>query len=386
MVELVFSFLFWFSLGVVVYTYFGYPAVLFVVNIFFKRPVKKAASEPSVSVVISAFNEESAIEQKLLNLLELDYPEEKLEVLVGSDGASDRTDEIVSKFHSTRIRFFRFVENFGKPQVLSALVEEARGEVLLFTDARQEFDQGTIRALVANFEDPEVGCVSGELYFKMTPKNSGSVAGGMDAYWRYEKFLRKKESGIGSMLGATGAVYAVRKNLFPKSLPADILVDDMYIPFEVIAKGYRAVFESEARAYDQVSEQSAQEFKRKVRTLAGNYQVFTHFPGLFVPLKSPVAWQLFSHKFLRLMIPFLMILLFVSNLLLLGNPFYLGIFILQVLFYGLAFVETKRLKVGGRKGLGYIPYMFCLLNYSALVAFVRFIKGKQDVVWERAYA
>ncbi|MBI4358120.1 MAG: glycosyltransferase family 2 protein [Candidatus Omnitrophica bacterium] len=387
MVELIFSFLFWFSTGVVAYTYFGYPAFLYVLSIFLKQPVRKAPAEPSVSVIISAFNEERAIERKLVNLLALDYPEEKLEILVGSDGASDRTDEIVSKFHSARIRFFRFVENFGKPHVLSALVQEAGGEILVFTDARQEFDRDTVRALVANFEDSKVGCISGELYLRMPSQGSGAVAGGMNAYWRYEKFLRKKESAIGSMLGATGAVYAIRKILFPKALPADILVDDMYIPFEVIAKGYRAVFESEARAYDQVSKESAQEFKRKVRTLTGNYQVFKHFPKLFIPFKSPIAWQLFSHKFLRLFVPFFLVLVLISNLFLLKQSFYLYCLVLQIIFYGLATYEAWRMKNHERKkGIGYLPYMFCLLNYSAVMGFLCFIRGEQQVTWERAYA
>ncbi len=381
------TFLFWFSLILIVYAYAGYPLLLLVVSRLFKKPVRKKEAERQVTIILSAFNEEKSIEQKLLNLLELNYPEEKLEILVGSDGASDKTDEIISKFHSTRIRFFRFVKNFGKPHVLNALIKEARGEILIFTDARQEFDRDAIRALVSNFEDPLVGCVSGELYFKQDPNAGGSVSGGMDAYWRYEKFLRKKESEIGSMLGATGAIYAIRKKLFPKTLPEDILVDDMYIPLEIIRQGYRAIFESEAQAYDKASEQGAQEFKRKTRTLAGNYQVFMYFLDLFIPFKSPIAWQLFSHKFLRLMVPFFLLGLFVSNPFLLEHPFYFLVFVTQVLFYGLALFEVWRIRLQKNgKGIGYIPYTFCLLNYSALVGFFRFITGKQKATWEKAYA
>ena len=218
--------IFWLSLILILYTYAGYPLFLFLASKLFKKPVRKKANEPQVSIILAAFNEEKAIEQKLLNLLELDYPETKLEILVGSDGGSDQTDEIISHFHSTRIRFFRFIKNFGKPHVLKALAEEARGEILLFTDARQEFDHDAVRALVANFEDPKVGCVSGELYLKQASDGVvKSIGGGMDAYWRYEKFLRKRESELGSMLGATGAIYAIRASLFPKSLPDDILVD-----------------------------------------------------------------------------------------------------------------------------------------------------------------
>jgi len=378
---------FWLLFILIIYAYAGYPLLLFVASKIFKKAINKKTAERQVSIILSAFNEEKSIEQKLLNLLELDYPEEKLEILVGSDGASDKTDEIITRFHSTRIRFFRFVKNFGKPHVLNSLVKEARGEILIFTDARQEFDRDAVRALVANFEDPAVGCVSGELYFKRDFSAGGSVSGGMDVYWRYEKFLRKKESEMGSMLGATGAIYAIRKKLFPKVLPEDILVDDMYIPFEIIRQGYRAIFESEARAYDRASEQGAQEFKRKTRTLAGNYQVFMHFPDLFIPFKSPIAWQLFSHKFLRLMIPFFLLGLFILNFFLLGKPFYFFTFVAQGLFYGLALLEAWRARTRKEgKGIGYIPYTFCLLNYSALVGFFRFLEGKQKANWEKAYA
>ena len=376
--------LFWISFLGILYTYFGYPLLLSMVSALFRKPVKQRASEPSVSVIISAFNEEQAIERKLLNLLNLNYPEGKLEILVGSDGGSDQTDEIVSRFHSTRIRFFRFIQNAGKPHVLNALIEEAKGEIILFTDSRQEFDREAVAALVKNFEDPKIGCVSGELFFKNTTDQSGAISEGMDAYWRYEKWLRKKESDLSSMLGATGAIYAIRKSLYPQPLPADVLVDDMYIPFSIIQKGYRAIFESEAFAFDRPSEKGAQELKRKVRTLAGNYQIFAYFPGLFNPFVSPVAWQLISHKFLRLMIPMFLVTQLISNLFLLQHPFYVIFFIGQILFYGLAVLEMK--KAGGKKGIGYIPYTFCLLNYSAVLGLFKFLTGKQKANWEKAYA
>lgn len=383
--------LFWSFLVLIVYAYLGYPAILLVVSTMFKVPVRKKRSERSVSIVLSAFNEEAAIERKLENLLALGYPAEKLEILVGSDGAFDRTDEIVSQFPSTRIRFFRFVENLGKPHVLSALVEEAHGEIIVFTDVRQELDPEAIHALVANFEDPAVGCVSGELYFTRngktdTASGTGSVEGGMDAYWRYEKFLRKRESEMGSMLGATGAIYAIRKSLFPNWMPPDILVDDMYIPLEIIRQGYRAVFESEAKAYDRPSEHSIQEFKRKVRTLAGNYQLFAIFPELFLPWKSPIAWQLFSHKFLRLMVPFFMFGLFALNLLMLNRLVYQSFFLTQCIFYGMAALEVWQSRRRGKRGVGYLPYTFCLLNYSAVVGLIRFLAGRQKSAWGKAYA
>ncbi|MBI1977728.1 MAG: glycosyltransferase family 2 protein [Candidatus Omnitrophica bacterium] len=369
--------LFWLSFFLVFYTYVGYPLILFAVSSFARKKVHKRAAEPKVSIILSAFNEEKWIEKKLLNLLELDYPEEKLEILVGSDGALDKTDEIISKFKSPRVRFFRFVRNLGKPQVLQSLVEEAHGSILVFTDARQEFDREAVRALVANFEDRSVGCVSGELYFKPNGHTkAASIGKGMDIYWKYEKFLRKKESEIGSMLGATGAIYAIRKRLFPH-LPVDILVDDMYVPLSIIGKGHRAIFESAAKAYDHPSEHGKQEFKRKVRTLAGNYQILAKLPALLNPFKSPIAWQLFSHKLLRLAAPFFLLGILLANAFLISNLFYLILFVTQIVFYGLA--------LSGKKGIGYIPYTFCLLNYSAVMGLVRYLKKDHHVTWEKAY-
>lgn len=375
--------LFWTFSALIVYTYAGYPLALYLVSRFFSKEIKKGNFEPRISIVMSAFNEEKFIEEKLLNLLELDYPRDKVEILVGSDGGLDETDRIVSKFDDPRVRFFRFVKNRGKPHVLNGLVQEASGAVIVFTDARQRMDPLCLRKLAENFNDPEVGCVSGELYFEET-RGSG-VAKGMDAYWKYEKFLRKKESEFGSMLGATGAIYAIRKRLF-RPVPHEVLVDDMFIPLAIIEKGYRAVFESGAKAFDQVSVKAGQEIKRKIRTLAGNYQIFSLYPGLFVPFRSPVAWQIFSHKFMRLMVPFFLIALFAVNALLIQEAFYRAAFISQLLFYALAAAETLGGRSGKGKGPGYIPFMFCVLNYSAFMALFQFLSRKDKrLIWEKAY-
>ncbi len=378
------AFLFWGSVLAVFYTYAGYPLLLLAAAKLKSRPVKKGAYEPRVSVVLSAFNEEKFIGDKIRNLLSLDYPVEKIEILIGSDGGTDRTDDIVAEFHDPRIRFFRFVSNQGKPHVLNGLISEARGAVLIFTDARQRFEPQAVRKLVENFSDSEVGCVSGELYFEEVRGQGVSV--GMDAYWKYEKFLRRKEAQIGSMLGATGAIYAARTGLVPV-LPLNILVDDMYIPLAIVAKGYRAVFESEARAYDLASSKGSQEFKRKVRTLSGNFQIFASLSHLLVPWKSSVAWQLWSHKVLRLLVPYFLILAFLSNAFLVQLPFYLGTLAVQVLFYGLAAYEALRLRSNAQgRSIGSLPYMFCLLNISAAAGLLSYLRGKPKAAWDKAYS
>ncbi len=386
MIQKAFEVLFWCSAGAIAYAYFLYPIFLFLLSLTAGKKVRKGFSEPFVSVILSVFNEEKMIREKIENLLSLDYPRDQFEILIGSDGASDRTDEIISDFRMPQVRFFRFVSNFGKPNVLRALVEEAKGPVIVFTDARQAFDSKAVRALVENFHDGAVGCVSGELCFPAA--GAQSTGKGMDRYWSYEKFLRQKESEIGSMLGATGAIYAIRKDLFP-DLPKNILVDDMYIPLSIVRRGYRAVFEREARAYEKrLSQSGGEEMTRKVRTLAGNYQIFSYFPDLFIPFKSPIAWQLFSHKFLRLLVPFFLLALFGSNLFLLASPWYAFFFACQAAFYFLALSEAQKEKRPARvgRGIGYIPYTFCLLNFSAFLGLLRFLRGKLNASWEKAYA
>lgn len=373
------QFIFWFSAAFIFYTYAGYPVLLYLAAKFRTKPIRKVSQDPTVSVILAAFNEEKHIEKKLLNLLELDYPEDRIEILIGSDGASDQTNEIVSKFRSHRIRFFRFIDNRGKPSVLNALVQEARHEILLFTDARQELDRGAVRALTANFFDTEVGCVSGELIFRRAEE--GGVSQGMSQYWDYEKQLRKWESNVGSMIGATGALYAIRRRLYPQ-VPADMLVDDMFIPLAIVQKGYRAVFEPAAQAFDEPSQEAKQELTRKIRTLAGNFQIFKSFPGLFNPAVSPVAWQIFSHKFLRLMIPYFLMLILAANLALLSLPFYRFTLGAQAVFYGVAALESFQ---KNKKGIGYIPYTFCLLNFSAVIALIRYLKRETKAAWEKAY-
>lgn len=374
----------WICVLGILYTYLLYPLILKAVADIREKPVRKGNISPRVSVLLSAFNEERFIEAKILNLLDQDYPQENLEILVGSDGASDETDRIVSKFKSSRVRFFRFVANRGKPGVLNSLVREARGTILIFTDARQKFERNAVKHLVNNFADDAVGCVSGELFFQ---KDEGkAVERGMGAYWKYEKYLRKTESRIGSMLGATGAIYAVRRKLF-KDVPQDMLVDDMFIPLTIIRQGYRAVFDPKAVAYDMPSNTGLQEVKRKARTLAGNFQIFAKFPDLLFSISSPIAWQLFSHKFMRLVIPYLMTMIFVLNLFMLDRPFYLFIFVVQILFYALAIAEgIFESKKSGARGIGFVPYTFCVLNYSAVLGLYQFMSGKTKAAWEKAYA
>ena len=325
------------------------------------------------------------LERKNMNLLSLTYPPEKMEILIGSDGSTDRTNAIVKQCTDPRVHLTESSQRKGKMMTLNSLVARAKNDILVFTDARQEFASNALNELVSNFSDSKIGCVSGELVFS---KKEGGTAQGINLYWTYEKFIRQKESNIHSMLGATGAIYAIRRELYTE-IPDNIVLDDMFVPFKIIQKGYRAVFDASAKAYDEVADSPREEYRRKARTLFGNYQMFWIFRSMFNPFTSPIAIQFFSHKLLRVLVPFLMIAIYFINWGLMAGRFYAALFILQNVFYGMAVVGglARHQKYGILKILSklcYIPYVFCLLNFSALAGFVRFACAKQDITWIKA--
>src|SRR3989338_489924 len=303
--------LFWLLISLTLYCYFAYPLLLWMTAKLRPNPVLKGICEPSVSVVLSVWNEEDVMERKIKNLLTLDYPKEKMEIWIGSDGSTDRTNSIVEAFRDERIHLVERAARLGKMATLNELVSRARNEIIIFCDARQTFAPDAVKELVGNFADSKIGCVSGELIFQKE-KKAGATAQGLNLYWNYEKLLREMESQIHSMLGATGAVYAIRRDLF-EPIPSHIVLDDMFVPLKIIQKGCRAVWDETAKAYDEIADSPREEHRRKVRTLFGNYQIFGLFPDLFNPLKSPVAIQLVSHKFLRVLVPFFMIAVFILN-------------------------------------------------------------------------
>lgn len=377
--------LFWFLFALILYCYLGYPVLLLFVSRLTHKPIFKKNITPSVSVVISVWNEQDVIARKIKNLLSLDYPADQLEIIIGSDGSDDRTNEIISSFKDARIKLHVSAQRRGKMAVLNELVTMAKNEVIVFNDARQELSTDAVRMLVANLADPTVGCVSGELVFR---QNKGTTGKGINLYWEYEKFMRNHEARIHSMLGATGAIYAIRKELY-RPVPEHVVLDDMYIPFRIIEQGYRAIFEPDAKAFDDVADNPKEEYRRKTRTLFGNFQIFQNFAHMFNPFASPIAVQFLSHKLLRVIAPFVMVALLLINFMLIGQPLFLWIMGLQCLFYVSALLGmfTKCITKGPLRYFAkicYIPYVFCLLNFSVFAGFWRFITAQQQATWEKA--
>ena len=336
--------LFWLSVGAVAYVYAGYPLLLALWAALASRPVVKQPRRsdcPDVSVVIAAHNEAKRLPARIQNLLEQQYPR-PLEIIVVSDGSTDGTAEALAPF-SDRIHLIELPRG-GKPSALNAGVAAARGDIVVFADARQRFAPDAIAALLSNFDDPTVGGATGELVLDCegdVAAGDSSVAEGVGLYWKYEKWLRRHESRVWSTLGATGAIYAVRRTMW-RPIPSETLLDDVLAPMRVVLDGKRVVFEDDARAFDRVAATGADESRRKTRTLAGNYQIVALEPRLLVPFINPVWVQYVSHKLGRLIVPWCLAIALILNIpLAFQGWIYRLALMVQLCFYGLAFIGAR---------------------------------------------
>ncbi|MBN2009296.1 glycosyltransferase family 2 protein [candidate division KSB1 bacterium] len=371
----------WTSIGVIIYTYLGYPITVGLASRFFGKTVEKAPIFPSITVIIAAKNEETTIENKIINILESDYPVELIDIIVVSDGSTDQTNNIVKKYKRRNVNLINYPISMGKAFALNKGVAKANGDIIVFADARQQFDKYALKELVANFNDSTVGAVSGELHLISNEANSSSE--GVGLYWKYEKFIRRSESLIHSSVGATGAIYAIRRKLY-SLLPQYTILDDFIVPMRIVQQGYRVIFDAKAKAYDKIFNKSKQEFARKVRTLAGNFQSFAMIPELFNPVRTKVAFQLFSHKFLRLIVPYLVLLVFGINFFLLAKPIYMVTMLFQITFGVLAIMGliTENKKYSNK--ISRLCYTFILLNLAAIVGFIKFSTKSYSDVWKKA--
>ena len=332
--------LFWTSVLVAAYIYVGYPALLAVWARFASRPVRKRPAGtsgvwPAVSIVVAARNEAARLPARVRNLLEQDYPGE-MEIIIVSGGSTDATAEALAQF-GDHVRLLEIAET-GKPRALNTGVAAARGEIVVFADARQRFAPDAVRQLVSNFDDPSIGGVTGELILVPDRMDASAIGDGVGLYWNYEKWLRRRESRIASTLGTTGAIYALRRSLW-RPLPPETLLDDVLAPMRAVLDGYRVVFDDTAKAFDRAERDSDIEARRKTRTLAGNYQILALEPRLAVPVLNPVWVQYVSHKLGRLIVPWCLVGALISSVFLAPTSlFYAIACALQLGFYGLAVI------------------------------------------------
>jgi len=379
---------FWGAVAALVYTFAGYPALVILLARVRPRPVRRAPHAPDMSVLIAAHDEAAVIAARIENCLALDYPADRLEIIVASDGSTDGTVGIARRYAQQNgpgrptVRVHAYPWRRGKPAVLDDSIPRCRGALVLLGDARQRWEPDTARLLAENFADPAVGAASGEL---MLVNAAGRAVGeGVGAYWRYEKAIRRAESAVHSTVGATGAIYMIRRSLFQR-IPVDTLDDDVLIPLRIARAGFRVVFDERARAWDRVAASGREEFTRKVRTIAGIVQLFARERWLWRP-GHPVWIQAVSHKLLRLAAPFLMMTALAANAALVAaGGVYTALFVAQVGFYAAAAAGAV---LSGRAGrlarVLALPYAFCLLNLTTVVSVARYASGRQTVQWRKA--
>ena len=376
--------IFWLSIFLILYTYLVYPLVL---SVFFNvgNEQRTANSErrladdklPQVTVLVCAHNEEKVIGERVENLLRVDYPKGKLEIIVASDGSSDRTEDIVKSYADKNVKLLGVKQRCGKVGTINRSFDEAKGDIVVMTDANTSFDKDAVTRLVEKFNDKKVGCAVGELHFHKD--GVGELEG---VYWRFEQFLKKVEGGRGSLLGANGGIYAIRKELFIK-LPDNTIVEDFLLPMKILERGYKVVYVPEAVAYEDATQKMVQELERRVRIGAGDFQALTLSWRMLDPRRGFSAFAYFSHKVVRWMVPFLMILAFLANLLLVGMLFYRMLFALQILFYLLAVAGRVLASLHVKAKFVGLPYYFVSMNIGLFFGFLKFCFGAQRVTWKR---
>ena len=357
------------------YTYAGYPVVIGLLARGARRrsaPGPEPVPLPFVSICLPVYNGGAYLRPKIDSLLAQDYPADRMEILIYCDGCTDDTEPAARAIAATpeaagRIRVFAEAGRTGKPRGLNTLIPAAQGELLLLNDLRQPLSRNAVRALAAALQDPSVGCATGNLLL------AGGAGSGV--YWRYENWIRLQESRFRGMVGMTGPIAMVRRADM-KPLPEDLILDDLWIPMQLLRAGKRTTFVAEAEAHDAAFE-NEREFRRKVRTLAGNYQLYARMPELLVPFSNPLWFETISHKIMRLVAPWLLVALAAISVVgaLAGDVSMTALLVAQAAFYAAAIVGRR----GGK--LASLARTFVVLNWAAIVGLWRHLTGRQRVTW-----
>ncbi len=378
--------IFWIGVGLLVHTYFLYPLSLPILHFFFALPRRFGHSHKyKVSLVIAAHNEEKVIEEKIRNCFELEFPRRNLEILIGSDASSDRTNEIIRKYRDD-VRLIELEERGGKASVLNRIVPEATGEILVFCDANTMLLKNALQKLLAPFNDPGVGCVCGRLILHDSGKSALGI--GESIYWNFESEIKKLEGRLGIVIGANGGIYAIRKELF-QQIPVDkVAMDDFFVTTRVLLAGKSAIYEPQAIGSEETSLEKYGEFHRKVRISQANFNLLPRYLPLLNPWHGLVAYGFFSHKLLRWMAPLILIaLLFTNFVLATHGALYASLLALQVSFYAAAGIGYWRNARGHRSKLFLIPFYFVSMNVALLAGMLKAImvrKGAEKTgMWER---
>lgn len=377
--------LFLLSIFSFVNSYLFYPFVVWIFSKIYKSNEKeKMDFEPTISILIAAFNEEKVIEKRIRNIFEQNYDQSKIEILVGSDNSSDRTNEILQKLSDEipNLKIFLFDFRQGKAGVLNQLSEKASNEILVFTDANTEFKNNALRNLVKHFTDSEIGGVSGKL--TLIDKETHRKAGVEEKnYWEFETFIKKAEGKLGILIGANGGIFAIRRELFEK-IPTDKAVtDDFYISLNVVKKGFKLIYEPEAEAFEEVAKDIETEFKRKVRFAATNFQTIAFFKSLLFNKNILISYAFWSHKVIRWFLPAILILILILNAMLISeNKIFEYLFYFQVIIYVLGLIGYLLNKLKIRIPILSLLTYFLITNFALLLGLIRFLQKRHSVIWQ----
>ncbi|KPK75377.1 MAG: hypothetical protein AMJ89_04650 [candidate division Zixibacteria bacterium SM23_73] len=369
--------IFWISVFLVFYTYSGYLLLLFLITLFKKSKVNKEDVIPSVSIIIPVYNQGKIIEDKIQNCLCLNYPEDKLEIIVASDGSTDDTNDVVGKYGHQGVKLIKLAQRRGKHYAQGEALKIARGEIIVFTDVGISFGRDSLRRLVRNFGDPKVACVSSVdevVTSKVRPNKEG-------LYITYDMLLRKLESRLGASTGMSGSFYAVRKEFCYPFYPS--MSNDFYIPLRAVMQGYKAILDPQVKGYYSTSGDPGDEFKRKTRTIVHGMEVLSKFKAALNPFKYGFySVQIMSHKLLRWLVPYFLTIIFTTNILLLSKGWiYLAFFSAQLFFYLIALAVHFRPQLNNNL-VSKISYFFALTNLSILVSWYKYYSGERFVLWE----
>ena len=372
--------IFWFSAAALFYVYIGYPLLVYLLSVLRPLTIKKADFEPSVTVLVTAYNEELDIRAKLENTLQIDYPKEKLEILVASDCSNDKTDEIVKEFAGRGVKLYRQTERLGKTSAQNAAVEKAKGEIILFSDATTMYEKNVLREMLPNFADQTIGCVAGKLIY--VDDSSSNIGKGAKSYWNYETFIKTSESRACSLIGASGCLYAVRKSVY-QPMYAEAC-SDFLICTIIYKQGFRSVFEPNAVCTEETNRQTDKEISMRVRVISQTFTDLWRNREMLNPLKNGFfAVELVSHKLLRYAVPiFLISILLSSAILSIYSGFFAALTLVQILFYLTALIGWILERNGRKMGALAIPFYFVLTNFASLVAFYKFLRGERYARWE----
>ena len=371
--------IFYFTLLLIFYIYFGYPLILIFLSLIKQKTIFKKKHYPKVTIIIPAYNEQNSIEATLKNKLELDYPHDKLEIIVISDNSTDLTEPKVEKFKKNGIRLLVQIPRKGKTAALNLAYRHAKGDILVFSDANSIYNSDALKQIVKNFYDPNIGYVTGKMIYV---NENGSITGdGCTSYMKYENSIRSIETKLGSVVGVDGGIDAIRKSIY---IPMrEDQLPDFILPLQVVKQGFRVVYESDAILREVTLNRGQDEYRMRVRVALRALWALYDMKGLFNVFKYGLfSFQLFSHKLLRYFGFIFIIFFYFSNLLLISmNHFFLICFLSQTVFYIMAFLSFRFESKLDKVKIFFIPYYFTLVNLGFAEAFIKFVFRKKQIMW-----